>query len=81
MSQSTAQRMQELEQLLNRYNKEYYENDEPSVPDTEYDKLFRGLQTLEKQNPDLKSKSRKNAVSNEGTHNAPKASSTRRLAT
>ncbi|KPD25000.1 NAD-dependent DNA ligase LigA [Idiomarina zobellii] len=56
MSQSTAQRMQELEQLLNRYNKEYYENDEPSVPDTEYDKLFRELQTLEKQNPDLKSK-------------------------
>ncbi len=56
MSQSTAQRMQELEQLLNRYNKEYYENDEPSVPDAEYDKLFRELQTLEKQNPDLKSK-------------------------
>jgi len=48
--------MQELEQLLNRYNKEYYENDEPSVPDAEYDKLFRELQTLEKQNPDLKSK-------------------------
>ena len=56
MSQSTAQRMQELEQLLNRYNKEYYENDEPSVPDAEYDKLFRELQELEKQNPDLKSK-------------------------
>lgn len=56
MSQSTAQRMQELEQLLNRYNKEYYENDEPSVPDAEYDKLFRELQTLEKQNPGLKSK-------------------------
>jgi DNA ligase (NAD+) len=48
--------MQELEQLLNRYNKEYYENDEPSVPDAEYDKLFRELQELEKQNPDLKSK-------------------------
>jgi DNA ligase (NAD+) len=48
--------MQELEELLNRYNKEYYENDEPSVPDAEYDKLFRELQTLEKQNPDLKSK-------------------------
>ncbi|RXS41992.1 NAD-dependent DNA ligase LigA [Idiomarina sp. 29L] len=56
MNQSTARRMQELEQLLNRYNKEYYENDEPSVPDAEYDKLFRELQELEKQNPDLKSK-------------------------
>ena len=56
MNQSVHQRMQELEQLLNRYNKEYYENDEPSVPDAEYDKLFRELQTLEKQNPDLKSK-------------------------
>lgn len=55
MSQSTAQRMQELEQLLNRYNKEYYENDEPSVPDAEYDKLFRELQILEEQSPELKS--------------------------
>ncbi len=55
MNQSVHQRMQELEQLLNRYNQEYYENDEPSVPDAEYDRLFRELKTLETEHPDLKS--------------------------
>lgn len=54
MNQSVHQRMQELEQLLNRYNGEYYENDEPSVPDAEYDRLFRELKTLETEHPDLK---------------------------
>ena len=51
MNQSVHQRMQELEQLLNRYNQEYYENDEPSVPDAEYDRLFRELKTLETEHP------------------------------
>jgi len=55
MNQSVHQRMQELEQLLNRYNQEYYENDEPSVPDAEYDRLFRELKNLETEHPDLKS--------------------------
>lgn len=55
MNQSVPQRMQELEELLNRYNQEYYENDEPSVPDAEYDRLFRELKTLETEHPDLKS--------------------------
>ncbi|RUO73343.1 NAD-dependent DNA ligase LigA [Idiomarina ramblicola] len=54
MNQSVHQRMQELEELLNRYNKEYYENDEPTVPDAEYDRLFRELRTLETEYPDLK---------------------------
>lgn len=47
--------MRELEQQLTRYNKEYYELDEPTIPDSEYDKLFRELQTLEANNPELKS--------------------------
>ncbi|MGM0905091.1 MAG: NAD-dependent DNA ligase LigA [Pseudomonadota bacterium] len=57
MNQSVPQRMQELEELLNRYNKEYYENDEPSVPDAEYDRLFRELKALETEHPDLKNAS------------------------
>ncbi|MDD4316354.1 MAG: NAD-dependent DNA ligase LigA [Clostridia bacterium] len=40
-------RMRELVDLLNRYAKEYYENDNPSVSDAEYDKLYDELATLE----------------------------------
>jgi DNA ligase (NAD+) len=54
-SSTVEQRMSELEQQLTRYNKEYYELDEPTIPDSEYDKLFRELQTLEANNPELKS--------------------------
>ena len=54
-SSTVEQRMRELEQQLTRYNKEYYELDEPTIPDSEYDKLFRELQTLEANNPELKS--------------------------
>ncbi|RUO79065.1 NAD-dependent DNA ligase LigA [Pseudidiomarina taiwanensis] len=48
---SIPQRMQELAQLLQRYNQEYYELDQPSVPDAEYDRLFRQLQQLEADYP------------------------------
>lgn len=48
-----AQRMQELMALLTKYNREYYELDEPSVPDAEYDRLFRELQQLESDYPEL----------------------------
>ncbi|RUO77924.1 NAD-dependent DNA ligase LigA [Idiomarina seosinensis] len=48
-------RIRELEDLLTRYNREYYELDEPSVPDSEYDRLFRELQALEQQHPELAS--------------------------
>ncbi|HET8816927.1 MAG TPA: NAD-dependent DNA ligase LigA [Pseudidiomarina sp.] len=54
MTQITpAQRMQELTALLTKYNREYYELDEPSVPDAEYDRLFRELQQLERDYPEL----------------------------
>ncbi|MDF0605086.1 NAD-dependent DNA ligase LigA [Neisseriaceae bacterium TC5R-5] len=45
------QRITELQLLLNRYGHEYYVLDSPSVPDAEYDRLFRELQTLEQQYP------------------------------
>ncbi|WP_455511890.1 NAD-dependent DNA ligase LigA [Neisseria lactamica] len=50
----TAQRIHELTDLLNRYAYEYYTLDAPSVPDAEYDKLFRELEALELNHPELK---------------------------
>ncbi len=43
------ERMIELVALLNRYNQEYYEEDNPSVSDAEYDALYDELLALEKQ--------------------------------
>ena len=45
-------RMKELVGLLNRYAKEYYTEDSPSVSDSEYDRLYRELVDLEKAYPD-----------------------------
>ena len=47
----TAQRIKYLTDLLNRYAYEYYTLDAPSVPDAEYDKLFRELEALERNYP------------------------------
>ena len=49
-----AQRIRHLTDLLNRYAYEYYTLDAPSVPDAEYDKLFRELEALERNYPELK---------------------------
>ena len=43
----------ELRALIERYNKAYYEQDTPVVSDAEYDRVFRELQTLEAQYPEL----------------------------
>ena len=50
----TAQHIRYLTDLLNRYAYEYYTLDAPSVPDAEYDKLFRELEALERNHPELK---------------------------
>ncbi|MDO4640313.1 MAG: NAD-dependent DNA ligase LigA [Neisseria sp.] len=49
-----ARRIQTLTEQLNRYAYEYYTLDAPSVPDAEYDKLFRELEALEIAHPDLR---------------------------
>ena len=46
------ERMKELVELLNRYATEYYTSDNPSVSDSEYDRLYRELVELEKTHPD-----------------------------
>ena len=45
-------RMNELVALLNRYAAEYYTSDNPSVSDSEYDRLYRELVELEAAYPD-----------------------------
>ena len=50
----TAQKIRELTDLINRYGYEYYTLDAPSVPDAEYDRLFRELEALEAAHPELK---------------------------
>jgi len=48
-----AERIAQLRAEIERCDHAYYVLDAPSIPDAEYDKLFRELQTLEAQYPDL----------------------------
>ena len=45
-------RMKELVAKLNQYAKEYYTEDNPSVSDADYDKLYRELVALEAEHPE-----------------------------
>lgn len=47
-------RIDQLRQELNHHSYQYYVLDNPSIPDVEYDRLFRELQTIEEQFPELK---------------------------
>ena len=51
MSSVSEQQIKDLTALLNRYAHEYYDLDAPTVPDAEYDRLFRELQALEEKYP------------------------------
>ena len=44
----------ELSALIERYNREYYVEDAPTVPDAEYDRLLRELEALEAAHPALR---------------------------
>ncbi|GAA0212558.1 NAD-dependent DNA ligase LigA [Kangiella japonica] len=48
-----VQELERLRSLINNYNYQYYVLDDPSVPDAEYDRLYRELSKLEYENPDL----------------------------
>lgn len=50
---SIQQQAQQLRQQLEHYQYEYYVLDAPTVPDSEYDRLFQQLQQLEAQYPEL----------------------------
>jgi len=47
------QRIAELCELIRYHNQRYYEQDDPEIPDVEYDKIFRELLNLEEQFPEL----------------------------
>ena len=49
----TRKRIEELTQLIDKYNYEYYMNDQSLVSDYEFDQLLNELIMLEKQHPDL----------------------------
>ncbi|MCR4298128.1 MAG: NAD-dependent DNA ligase LigA [Gallionella sp.] len=46
-------RIAQLRTEIERHNYRYYVLDDPSIPDAEFDKLFRELQALEAQHPEL----------------------------
>ena len=50
---STVARSQELCARLHAHAHRYYVLDEPSIPDVEYDRLFKELESLEAQYPEL----------------------------
>jgi DNA ligase (NAD+) len=51
--EAVHQHYQLLKSELNRYNHAYYVLDDPSVPDSEYDRLMRELQDIEQQYAEL----------------------------
>ena len=54
MTENIQARVDELHKLLNQYSYEYYVKDNPSVPDSEYDKLLHELIEIESQHPEYK---------------------------
>jgi len=53
MSHTVANEIERLRELLRRHEYLYYVADAPEITDSEYDKLLRDLQELERQHPDL----------------------------
>src|SRR5262245_18209538 len=49
-----AARAAELRDEIERANHDYYVLDAPTLPDAEYDRLFRELQSLEEAHPELR---------------------------
>src|SRR5688572_573621 len=52
---SPAEQAARLRQQIDRANTAYYVNDAPEISDAEYDRLFRELQALETEHPELQS--------------------------
>ncbi|WP_082889221.1 NAD-dependent DNA ligase LigA [Methylovorus sp. MM2] len=52
-SSDAVQSVATLRKTIRQYDYQYYVLDDPSVPDSEYDRVFRELHALEQQNPEL----------------------------
>ena len=53
MSQEIQERLNQLRETLHYHGVKYYVEDNPEVPDAEYDRLMRELLELEAEHPDL----------------------------
>jgi len=53
LSSDSVQQYQQLKRNLAQYDYEYYVLDAPTVPDSEYDKLFKALLAIEQAHPEL----------------------------
>ncbi|OCG36299.1 MULTISPECIES: NAD-dependent DNA ligase LigA [unclassified Gilliamella] len=53
LNKDIAKQLTSLRNLIRHHEYCYYVLDTPEIPDVEYDKLIKQLQTLEQQNPDL----------------------------
>ena len=54
MPHQAQQKIQTLTAQLNQYAHEYYTLDAPTVPDSEYDRLYRELEALEAEYPQFR---------------------------
>ena len=52
---NVKERIDEIRNLLEKYNNEYYVLDNPSVSDAEYDRLMQELIMLENEHPEYQS--------------------------
>lgn len=50
---TTRQRAEQLAEQLREHSRAYYVHDDPTISDVEYDRLFRELQEIEAEHPDL----------------------------
>jgi DNA ligase (NAD+) len=50
---SAAQRLAQLRELITQHSEAYFVNDDPLIPDADYDALVRELRQLEQAHPDL----------------------------
>jgi DNA ligase (NAD+) len=53
VSETVADQARRLREQLSDWSYRYYVLDDPAVPDAEYDRVFRALQSLEQQHPEL----------------------------
>lgn len=53
ISKEVRRRVEQLREEINRHNYLYYVLDRPEIPDAEYDRLVRELETLEERHPEL----------------------------
>jgi DNA ligase (NAD+) len=51
---SVERKIQKLRETIERHNRLYYLEDAPQITDAEYDRLFRELQALEAEHPELR---------------------------